>query len=217
MMLLSSLFILLSLLSIALYYFGTGKDKRLLVLLIFWFAFVGLVSYSGLLLDTQSRPPRFLLMMIPVIVFCSIAYKISVRNRLHLSSLIAIHALRIPVEIGLYRLFLWGKIPELMTFEGVNFDIVFGISALMLLLFRYLSTSSLHHKLFRIWNYIGLLFLSIIVTVAILSSPLPIQLLAFEQPNVAVLIFPFSFLPALIVPLVLLAHIHLLGIKDGEQ
>lgn len=216
-MLLTSLFILISLLSIALYYIGTGNDKRLLVLLILWFVYVALVSYSGLLIDTQARPPRFLLMMIPVIALSVVAYKLSANKKLQESSLIAIHALRIPVEIGLYRLFLWGKIPQLMTFEGVNFDIVFGVSALILLLFRYLSASTLPPKLFRIWNYIGLLFLSIIVTVAILSSPLPIQLLAFEQPNVAVLIFPFTFLPALIVPLVLLTHFHLLGIKDGAQ
>lgn len=216
-MLIASLFILLSLLSIALYYIGTGKHKGLLVLLILWFVYVALVSYSGLLIDTQARPSRFMLMMIPVIALSIVAYKLSAGKKLQESSLIAIHTLRIPVEIGLYRLFLWGKIPQLMTFEGVNFDIVFGLSAIVVLVFRFLSSSPLPLKLFRIWNYIGLIFLSIIVTVAILSSPLPIQLLAFEQPNVAVLIFPFTYLPALIVPLVLLAHIHLLGIKDSVQ
>ena len=212
-MLLASLFILLSLLSIALYYIGTGKDKGLLVLLIIWFVYVALVSYSGLLIDTKARPPRFMLMMIPVIALSIVAYKFSAAKKLQESSLIAIHTLRILVEIGLYRLFLWGKIPQLMTFEGINFDIVFGVSAIVVLTFRFLSSSPLPLKLFRIWNYVGLIFLSIIVTVAILSSPLPIQLLAFEQPNIAVLFFPFTFLPALIVALVLLSHFHLLGKK----
>jgi hypothetical protein len=33
-----------------------------------------------------------------------------------------------------------------------------------------------------------------------------VQRLAFEQPNVALLHFPFGWLPAVLVPLVVLAH-----------
>jgi hypothetical protein len=46
-----------------------------------------------------------------------------------------------------------------------------------------------------------------IVLTAILSAPLPIQQLAFEQPNIAVLYFPFTFLPGFIVPIVLFSHL----------
>lgn len=56
----------------------------------------------------------------------------------------------------------------------------------------------------------GILFLLFIVSIAILSSPLPIQQLAFDQPNIALLIFPYTFLPTCVVPIVLMSHILLL-------
>jgi len=46
-----------------------------------------------------------------------------------------------------------------------------------------------------------------IVLTAILSAPLPIQQLAFEQPNIAVMYFPFVYLPGFIVPIVLFSHL----------
>lgn len=53
---------------------------------------------------------------------------------------------------------------------------------------------------------IYLIMLTIIVSIAILSAPFPFQQLAFEQPNVAVLRFPYILLPSVIVPLVYLSH-----------
>jgi hypothetical protein len=46
-----------------------------------------------------------------------------------------------------------------------------------------------------------------IVVTAILYAPLPIQQLAFEQPNIAVMYFPFVYLPGFIVPIVLFSHL----------
>ena len=42
---------------------------------------------------------------------------------------------------------------------------------------------------------------------AALALPSPMQKIAFEQPNLAVMFFPFNLLPAVVVPLVLLAHL----------
>jgi len=49
-------------------------------------------------------------------------------------------------------------------------------------------------------------FLNIVIN-AILSVPTPIQQFAFDQPNIAILYFPFTWLPCFIVPAVLLSHI----------
>jgi len=46
-----------------------------------------------------------------------------------------------------------------------------------------------------------------IVTTALLAAPTPFQRFAFDQPNVAVLYFPFVWLPACVVPIALLAHL----------
>ncbi len=44
-------------------------------------------------------------------------------------TLIILHAVRIPVEIVLFWLFLHKLMPQLMTIEGRNFDILSGLSA----------------------------------------------------------------------------------------
>jgi hypothetical protein len=94
-----------------------------------------------------------------------------------------------------------------MTFNGLNFDIIIGISALILFILIQLFKVNLGKKTLLIWNIIGLLFLMNIVVIAILSAPLPIQQLSFEQPNIAVLSFPYILLPSFIVPIVISTHI----------
>ncbi|MEO8588376.1 MAG: hypothetical protein ABI432_03330 [Flavobacteriales bacterium] len=57
------------------------------------------------------------------------------------------------------------------------------------------------------WNIACIGLLVNIVARAVLSAPFPFQQLAFDQPNIAVLYFPFVWLPCCVVPLVLLAHL----------
>jgi len=42
---------------------------------------------------------------------------------------------------------------------------------------------------------------------ALFSAPSPIQKFAFDQPNIAILNFPFSWLPTFIVPIILFGHL----------
>ncbi|HLL95226.1 MAG TPA: hypothetical protein VK404_09645, partial [Spirosoma sp.] len=42
---------------------------------------------------------------------------------------------------------------------------------------------------------------------AALAAPTPFQQIAFEQPNIGILYFPFVWLPSVVVPLVLMAHV----------
>jgi len=50
-------------------------------------------------------------------------------DSLPLKNLTYLNVVRIPVEIVLFWLFLNQAVPELMTFEGRNFDIIAGITA----------------------------------------------------------------------------------------
>lgn len=89
-----------------------------------------------------------------------------------------------------------------------------GISALMLLAYGLLSSKHINRSFFIAWNILGIGCLLFIVALAIRSSPLLIQQFAFDQPNRAVLAFPYCLLPAGVVPPVLMAHILLL---KGEK
>jgi hypothetical protein len=114
--------------------------------------------------------------------------------------------IRIPVELVLFWLFSYKTIPQLMTFEGRNFDILSGISALLVYYFGFIK-KSLDKKFILAWNFICLALLANIVINAFLSAPFPFQKFAFDQPNIAILYFPFVWLPVLVVPLVLFSHL----------
>jgi len=93
-----------------------------------------------------------------------------------------------------------------MTFEGKNFDIISGLTAPLIFYFGYVRRQFNTGALLA-WNIICLGLLINIVVIAIMSSPLPFQKLAFDQPNIAIFYFPFVWLPCCVVPLVLLSHL----------
>lgn len=158
-----------------------------------------------------AMPPRIMLFgILPALLFIAFLFASSAGRQLldslPLQPITYLHTIRIPVEICLYALFLHGTVPALMTFEGRNFDIIAGITAPIVAYF-YFSRKQLSPRLLLWWNFLCLALLINIVINALLSTPSPIQRFAFDQPNIAVLYFPFACLPVFIVPVVLLAHL----------
>jgi hypothetical protein len=184
--------------------------KTLLFLIPFWLFFQAGLSLSGFYLKTDTLPPRiFLFAVLPsllVIILLFIFHSKLFISNLSLKTLTLLSVVRIPVEIVLFWLFENGQIPQIMTFEGRNFDILSGITAPIMawLAFRNGKTNRI---LLLVWNISALLLLFNIVITAALSIPSPIQQLAFEQPNRAVLYFPFVWLPVIVVPIVLFSHL----------
>jgi hypothetical protein len=93
-----------------------------------------------------------------------------------------------------------------MTFEGKNFDILSGISAPIIALYCFKGNGN-KNKILLAWNFICLGLLINIIYLAVFSAPFTFQKFAYEQPNVAVLYFPFIWLPSCIVPIVLFSHL----------
>lgn len=161
--------------------------------------------------DTHSFPPKIVLFgilptMLTLVFLFSTSKGRQFIDSLPLKNLIYLNIVRIPVEIVLYWLFLNKAIPELMTFEGRNFDIAAGITAPIIAYFG-LTKPKFSLQTILIWNFVCLGLLINIVVNALLSAPSPIQKFAFDQPNIAILNFPFSWLPTFIVPIVLLGHL----------
>jgi hypothetical protein len=217
MPMLQLVFIIITLLTFACFYVATGKDKRILWFFTLWILAMGLLSGIGFFLKTDTIPPRIVFVILPVILYVIYFYKTIDTVRLHVPLLIAIHIIRIPVELVLYALYVEGKLPQLMTFEGWNFDVFVGISALLMTVYSAIKRTAIATALLKTWNVVSLIFLSIIVTLAVLSAPLPFQQLAFDQPNVAVLEFPFVFLPAVVVPMILLSHLLLFNVLSARK
>jgi hypothetical protein len=62
-------------------------------------------------------------------------------------------------------------------------------------------------KWLRAWNLLGLTDLVVAVSTGFLTSPSPLQLLAFDRPNLLVASFPMVMIPVFLVPLAVLLHL----------
>ena len=106
---------------------------RILIIASVWLVLQALVSASGFYADTKAMPPRLLLAIVPpiLLIIGLFATKGGRRfiDKLDLKTLTLLHIVRIPVELVLFWLYLYKKVPEIMTFEGQNFDIISGITA----------------------------------------------------------------------------------------
>ena len=206
----SIIFGLTTILTAWLFYKAAGNSKPVLLIILIWLVVQALIAGSGFYTVTDTLPPRFLLLVLPPLLGITGLF-MSPKGRkfidgLDLKRLTILHIIRIPVEIVLFFLFTYKAIPELMTFEGRNFDILSGITAPVIFYFAFVR-KQLSRKIILIWNVICLGLLVNIVSNAILSAPFPFQQFAFDQPNIAVLYFPFIWLPSCVVPLVLLSHL----------
>jgi hypothetical protein len=188
------------------------KSGTIIVCLIGWLIVQAVVTLGNVYnSDTASLPPKILLLGVLPPVLTIVYLFVTNRGRkfidsLPLKHLTYLHMVRIPVEIVLFWLYQNQTIPKLMTFEGSNFDIIAGITA-PFIAYVGLTKGKLSRKVILVWNLVCLGLLLNIVIHAILSAPSPLQTLAFDQPNIAILNFPFSWLPTLIVPLVLFTHL----------
>lgn len=205
-----TVFAIATFLTIFLMYRATYASGLVLATILAWLALQAATGLAGFYTDTDSVPPRFLLTLLPPLVFIAGLFFVK-RGRafvdaLDVRALVLLHIVRIPVELTLYGLYMHKGVPVIMTFEGRNFDIVCGLTAPFVWYFGYVK-NVLGRNVLLAWNVVCLLLLANIVTTAIMSAPFPFQQLAFDRPNVAVLYFPFVWLPAFIVPAVLLAHL----------
>ncbi|MEL6637868.1 MAG: hypothetical protein AAFW73_15775 [Bacteroidota bacterium] len=209
MLTLESFFLMVCILSLYFAYRGNGNNHRLLLSFVAWGALLGWIASTGFFQQTDTLPPRPLLAVVPPTLLLIYFYRNQAPSPLALPWLLAIHTVRVPVELILHQLYLRGDVPRLMTFVGWNYDILVGLSVILILLYYWWQGALPSRRFLLVWNGFGLLFLGIIVSLAVLSIPSPFQQLAFEQANRAVLIFPFTLLPGIIVPLVLLSHLRI--------
>lgn len=201
---------LTSILTIGIFFKATNNSFITLVVLLAWLAIQALIGLSGFYTDTETIPPRFIFLVLPPILFI-IGLFATTKGKQYIESLdpktlTILHTVRIPVEIVLFWLCLNKAVPSLMTFEGRNFDILSGLTAPIIFYFGFIK-NIISKQLILIWNFICLGLLINIVANAVLSAPFPFQKFAFDQPNIAVLYFPFNWLPSCIVPLVLFSHL----------
>ena len=211
-------FILICLTTIGLFYRANPGLRKTMIFIVLWSVVQSIIATLGFYSDLQKMPPPILAMFLPpliLILYGSTGARLrKVESQHNIVRSTWVHSIRLPVEIVLYFLYSYALVPRLMTFEGRNFDILAGISAPVMAVLYFRNKIS-NFGLF-LWNVVCLGLVLFILVNGVLSTEVPFQQFAFDQPNKAVTIIPYVLLPALVVPLVIYSHIidlHLLTRK----
>lgn len=187
------------------------NPKKATIGLILWLAIHGILAYFLFYKQpADAFPPRFVLVLFPIFggifwLFLSTKGR-AIIDSIPMYQLTLFNIIRIPVELCLFWLFLSKAVPEIMTFEGRNLDIIGGITCAFIAYFGY-HQKKIGKTGLLIWNFAMLGLIINIMFHGILSVPTPIQQFGFEQPNIALLHYPFVWLPAFLAPMVLLGHL----------
>ncbi len=189
---------------------GTPADRRrgLWVALAVAAVYLGVsggLAASGALANVDARPPPAGLMLAGFGVATAAVGLSRVGGRLltwPLAALVGVQAFRIAVEVWLAAAYDAGAVPAAVTYHGVNFDVVTGLTAAALGV--WLWRGSPPRWVVAVWNVAGLVLLAVVVATAALSA---FGVVPTEPPMTLPVTFPGVWLPAWLVQLALLGHV----------
>lgn len=177
--------------------------------LIAWMVLTELVALSGILSRWDILPPPLMpLVVLSLVLSTSLAmsrFGKLLALGLPLWALVGFQAFRLPLELVLHRLFDDGVLPPQMTYSGMNFDILTGITAIVVA--AWAAVGRLPRGVLLAWNLLGLTLLVVIVTIAVLSMPGPLRAFLNDPPNSIVATSPFVWLPTLLVQAAWFGHL----------
>jgi len=221
----SSLFIVLTL---ALFYFFMNgfkyalsrvdypkRKKRRIFLIVpsgifIWLVLLAMLSFNDFFQDFQSLPPRILLAVAPPFILILVSIFSGSLDKLLLKIrpwwLINLQTFRVVVEIILWLLFINELIPVQMSFEGWNFDVLVGLTAIPVSYLCFKRRKFFYNPVIA-WNIVGLILLFNIIIISSISTPSPLRVFVNEPSNTIVAYYPFIWLPGFVVPMALLLHL----------
>lgn len=189
---------------------GLNPQKTIrsyLIICIFWLGYLMIIEQSGVL-ENFGFPPRIpLLIVVPILIIILVltgsgAFQpILKQTSLHLP--VFLQSFRIVVELLIYGAFLEGIFPQRATFEGLNYDILVGISAPIigfLILRKRIGLGGL-----LLWNIAAILILSLTVYSFIYSYYFTDYLLKNE--SIEFVEFPYLLLASILLPVAVFLHV----------
>jgi hypothetical protein len=177
-----------------------------------WFLYLSSLSNNGFLNDFTLPPKLPLFVVIPILLvvvwYSKRPYVLKTIKPVPVERFIYIQAFRILVELLIWGAFLQGIFPEIVTFNGMNFDIWVGVSALVV---GYLAQKNKISKTLLIaWNVLGMLVLAFTIFQFINYYFLSDYAADVQSERFTKL--PYLFLPAVFVPIAV--FYHLLSIRQ---
>ena len=185
------------------------RRRNVVTALAAWLAVTAVAAASGVLANFESMPPPLMLLIVAsVLLSTALAFSRLgglLAGSLPIAALVGFHAFRLPLELILHQLSLDGVLPVQMTYDGMNFDIATGISAVVVALWA--ASDKLPRAVLLLWNLFGLALLLTIVTIAVLSTPLPLRVFMNEPANTIIATVPFVWLPTVLVQAAWIGHL----------
>ena len=174
-----------------------------------WMLLTGVAAARGLL---HFEPPRTMLALFPAVFGLAGLIALSPLGRrlalgLPIAVLVGSQSFRVVVELLMHRAYAEGLMPVQMSYSGRNFDIVTGLTAIIVALIVARQGASWSRPLVLAWNTLGVALLANILVVAILSAPTPMRRFMNEPANVWITQFPWVWLPAIMVLAAIVGHV----------
>jgi hypothetical protein len=173
-----------------------------------WMTTTWAAAESGVLRQWNATPPPFALLVAGIVglavATASTGYGRRLARGLPLWTLVAVQGFRLPLELAMHAMYERGVMPAQMSYSGRNFDIVTGVTALLVAWL--VATGRGGRRLVLTWNVLGLILLVNVVTIAILSTP-RFAYFGEDRLNVWVTYPPFVWLPAVMVLAALAGHL----------
>jgi len=194
---------------------GARLTARVAMVALAWVAFIGVLTLNDFFKDVTQLPPKPVIAMVawlPVVIALTFT---STFKRLALATpphwLVYFQAFRVAVELLLFQAFVRGVMPVQMTFEGRNFDIAAGVLAIVV---GYIVAKKAKgwRSAATLYNILGLALLVNVLIVALLSMPTPLRYFMNEPPITVVGLFPFIYLPTVLV--VFAYSFHILSLRQ---
>jgi hypothetical protein len=184
------------------------------VLVLAWLGAALLLSWSGFYQGAAHRLPTIPFgLLIPIVIGLGLFWPEGMLKRalraVPLEWVVGVQVYRV---LGLIFLVLYaGKhLPKEFAWPAGLGDVVVGLLAPAVAL-AYARGSRRAAAYVRAWNLLGLVDLVVALTTGVLTSPSPLQRLAFDAPNELISAFPLALVPVFLVPLSILLHLAALN------
>jgi hypothetical protein len=191
---------------------GDAGRARLLArsLTLAWMALFAVLAEKGVLARFDARPPPMALAMFAFgasgLVLGLSKVGATFARGLPLAWLVAAQAFRLPLELVMHAAASEGVMPREMSYSGYNFDILTGITAVVVAWLAHQGRAP--RALIYAWNVLGSVLLLNIISVAVIASPM---VRAFgDHPshvNSWVAHFPFIWLGTVLVASAVFGHV----------
>jgi hypothetical protein len=117
-------------------------------------------------------------------------------SQLDWNFVVGFHGFRVLMELALYTAYLEDKVPIQMTFLGLNFNILAGVSAIII-------APSLAYRsrlrLIKMWNMLSLLLLFVFVAITIFTAKSNFQYFNANNNLQDLLTVPYIYIPGILV------------------